>query len=190
MKFQEDLHNEEAIEQNKLDKVDRIHLQDQVSNQHNSQDLDQEQNVDVKPVQLNTQNLHITTGYNISDYSGQISGVTYLEEDKKVISDVNILLYFGDISKIPVYKTMSDKNGNFVIKDLPPGYYSLVAYIGKKLEYAIQYIKVLAGQNVYHAIHLREKYNKRYEGIVDKDEYYDDKEKKSDKVVEYIFFDD
>ncbi|HEY5583263.1 MAG TPA: carboxypeptidase-like regulatory domain-containing protein [Ruminiclostridium sp.] len=121
--------------------------------QYNAQDLDQEQKVDVNPVQLNTQNLHVFVGSN--DYSGKITGTSYLEKNKEIVMNVDILLFFGHEQKLPVHKTNSDNNGNFIIEDIPPGYYTLVAELGEKLKYQSHYIKVLPCQNVHHSILLK-----------------------------------
>lgn len=129
--------------------------QEQVSSQRNIQDIDQAQNVNATPVQLNTQNFNVKTEFNVKDYSGRITGVTYLEKNNKILSNVNVLLYFGTINEIAVYKTKSDENGNFSIEDLPPGYYSILAYTGHDLKDAVQCIKVLVGQSVHQCIHLK-----------------------------------
>ncbi len=121
--------------------------------QYNAQDLDQEQKVDVNPVQLNTQNLHVLVKN--ENYSGKITGTTYLEENKETLIDVNIHLFFGHDLKFPVYKTKSDNNGNFIIEDLPSGYYTLVAKSGEGLKYQSHYIKVLPCQNVHQSILLK-----------------------------------
>jgi hypothetical protein len=123
--------------------------------QYNSQDLDQEQKVDVNPVQLNTQNLHIFVNNDKNNYSGKITGITYMEENKEIVKNLEILLFFGCDYWLPVYKTNSDQNGNFVIEDIPPGYYSLYAELGKNLKYRSHYIKVLPGQNVNQLIFLK-----------------------------------
>ncbi len=129
--------------------------QEQLSSQRNIQDIDQAQNVNATPVQFNTQNFNVTTEFNVKDYSGKITGVTYVEENNKILSNVSVLLYFGAINEIAVYKTKSDENGNFSIEDLPPGYYSILAYAGHDLKDAAQCIKVLAGQSVHQCILLR-----------------------------------
>ena len=121
--------------------------------QYNAQDLDQEQKVDVNPVQLNTQNFNVLlSNYN---FSGRIAGTTYLEKNKEIADKVDILLFFGHELKLPVYKTNSDKNGNFIIEDIPAGYYTLVAKLGDNLKYQSHYIKVLPCQNVHQSILLK-----------------------------------
>lgn len=122
--------------------------------QYNSQDLDQEQIVDVNPVQLNTQDIHIYINNNLVNYAGKITGVTYLEQTKEIIENVDITLFFGGTCLQPVYKTNSDKNGNYTIEDIPPGYYFLSAEVNKKARYKSSFIKVLPGQEVNYLIFL------------------------------------
>lgn len=126
---------------------------DKESVQFNAQDLDQEQKVDVNPVQLNTQNFSVFLSS--ENYSGKITGTAYLEKDKEIASNVSILLFFGHERRLPVYKTSSDNNGNFIIEDIPSGYYTLVAKLGENLKYQSHYIKVLPCQNVYQSILLK-----------------------------------
>ena len=144
----------EFIEENKKSKKNisknKVNLE-RDSLQYNAQELDQEQKVDMNPVQLNTQNLHVLVS---NDYSGKITGATYSEKTKEIIKNVNILLYFGHECKFPVHKTNSDDNGNFTIEDLPSGFYTLVAEFGEDLKYKSHYIKVLPCQNVYQSILL------------------------------------
>lgn len=116
--------------------------------QYNSQDLDQEQKVDVNPVQLNTQNVHIHVSSDNNCTSGKITGTVCLKNNSEIASDTTIFLYFGRECGSPVCKTASDNNGNYVFDELPPGYYILCAQLGDKLKYQSRYIKVLAGQNV------------------------------------------
>lgn len=150
-------------EENNLKRIPRIddgkQFQDQASTQENRQNSEQEQNVNANPVQLNTQNFNITADLNLDKYSGKIGGITYLERNKKILPNVNILLYFGNISDAPIYKTRSDENGNYLIEDLPPGYYTILAYKGRDFKTVCQYIKVLIGQNVYQSIDLRCRFN-------------------------------
>ncbi|WP_432665824.1 carboxypeptidase-like regulatory domain-containing protein [Wukongibacter baidiensis] len=129
--------------------------QEQVSSQRNIQDIDQAQNVNATPMQFNTQNFNVKTEFNVRDYCGKITGVTYIEESNKILPNVKVLLYFGTINEIAVYKTKSDENGNFSIEDLPPGYYSILAYAGHDLKDAVQCIKVLPGQSIHQCILLR-----------------------------------
>ncbi len=120
--------------------------------QYNSQDLDQEQKVDVNPVQLNTQNLNVIVSGN---YSGKITGTTYLEMNKETTNNVDIYLFFGHQLKFPVYETKSDNNGNFIIEDIPAGYYTIVAKQGENLKYQSHYIKVLPCQTLHQSILLK-----------------------------------
>lgn len=123
--------------------------------QYNSQDLDQEQRVDVNPFQLNTQNLHIHISNDRSDYSGKITGTTYLENTRGLLKNVEISLFFGAENRNPVYKTNSDNNGNFMIEDIPPGYYTIYAKYGDMFWYQSPYIKVLPYQVAHESILLK-----------------------------------
>lgn len=117
--------------------------------QFNSQDMDQEQNVQLDPVQLNTQNVQIVIGR--EDYSSVITGNTYIGKNKDIATDVNIALFFGYEGNIPVYRTKSDSNGNFRIEDLPPGFYCIAAQYS---DYPVkkQFIKLLPGQKLHQTI--------------------------------------
>lgn len=123
--------------------------------QYNRQDLDQEQQVDVNPMQLNTQNIHVHVKYDREKFTGKITGTTYLEFDKDILSNADLYLYFGNDCGMPVYKTSSDNNGNFVIDDLPPGYYVIHASHSEKYRYRSHFIKVLPGNNVHQLIYLK-----------------------------------
>jgi len=122
--------------------------------QFNSQDLDQEQKVDMNPVQLNTQNIHIFVSNDKNNYSSKITGITYMERSKNIAANAKICLFFGNECRLPIYETNSDINGNFVIEDIPPGYYTLLAELGD-LEYRSHYIKVLPCQNIHESILLK-----------------------------------
>lgn len=121
--------------------------------QFNSQELAQEQKVNTNPVQLNTQNLHIHVTPEKTDYSGKISGITYLGRKNEIVKEAGISLFLGHESITPVYKTNSDGNGNFIIEDLPPGYYTIIARYGE-YQSKTQLIKLLPGQNVFQTITL------------------------------------
>jgi hypothetical protein len=129
-------------------------LQEKDSIQYNSQDLAQEQRVDIDPIQKNIQNLNIYINNDKINYSAKITGTTYTGENNEIAANVDILLFFGNIYKLPVYKTKSDSVGNYTIEDIPPGYYFLQASNGKKLKYQSSYIKVFPCRNVIHPIYL------------------------------------
>lgn len=120
--------------------------------QYNSQDLDQEQTVDVKPVQLNTQNLHIDVRK--ADEGAKIIGLTVFARNKNIAAGTSVSLYFGHHCKEPVYRTCSDENGNFTIGNLPPGYYTIYAQRGTQWEYESHFIKLLTNQTVEHTVML------------------------------------
>lgn len=122
--------------------------------QYNRQDLDQEQKVDVNPVQHNTQNVNVYVDNQKIDYSGKITGITLRKKDNEVLQYVDIYLYFGHKCGLPVYETTSDSNGNFTIDNIPPGYYIIHAQLGLGLKYESHYIKVLPGQNVHQTLLL------------------------------------
>jgi len=114
--------------------------------QFNSQDLDQEQNVHLDPVQLNTQNIQVILARD--DYSCVITGNTYKGKNRYIAADVNILLFFGYEGNVPVHKTKSDSNGNFRIEGLPPGFYCIAAqYSESPVERHL--IKLLPGQTLH-----------------------------------------
>jgi hypothetical protein len=121
--------------------------------QYNSQDMVQEQNMKLNPTQNNAHNVFVVVANEKADYSGKISGITYLGKSRIITKDVDILLFFGQESTVPVYRTKSDANGNFNIGDIPPGFYTICAKYGE-YQTRTQYIKVLPGQNVYQAILL------------------------------------
>ncbi len=123
--------------------------------QYNKQDLDQEQKVDLNPVQLNNQNIDIHVINDINKYCGKITGTTYLELNKEIVMNATIQLFFGNERKLPVYQTNSDNNGNFNIEDIPPGYYTLFAECGANLNYRSHYIKILPGQTEHQSILLK-----------------------------------
>lgn len=143
----------DELDEGKKKVINKGHLEKD-NLQYNCQDMDQEQEVDVNPVQFNNQNLHIYICDDKDSYSGKITGTTYLGKNKEIIPDVDIELFFGNESKLPVYKTNSDNNGNFVIEDIPPGYYTLTAASGSKLKYRSHYIKVFPGKIVNQSILL------------------------------------
>lgn len=122
--------------------------------QYNSQDLDQVQKSYTNPVQLNSQDTHVYIMNGNDSLSGKITGITYLAENKKIVSNVKIHLFFGNSCEIPVLRTSSDINGNFSIDDIPPGYYTLYSEHSQVLKYRSHYIKVLPGQKVQHSIAL------------------------------------
>ena len=123
--------------------------------QYNAQDLDQEQNVEVNPVQLNTQSVRVLVRGDAGDYSGTISGTTFMATNQEIVPGVRIYLFFGNESRHPVYKTTSDQDGNFVIEALPPGYYCLHARFKEHFWFESYSIKVLPCQNAYQSILLR-----------------------------------
>lgn len=129
-------------------------LQQQESTQENIQDLDQQQQVDVKPSQVNVQRLVVTINNKIENYSGKITGTIYTEENS-LASNAAIALYFGNISELPVLQLNTDSNGNFIIENLPPGYYTLRAFHNEVYSDIIPNIKILPGENITQNIYLK-----------------------------------
>jgi hypothetical protein len=132
---------------NNTNAYDDNKLQEQRSTQENKQDLDQQQQVDVKPSQINIQKIDLMVNTKLENYSGKISGVIYRSKDNVFASNANIFLYFGCVNDFPVYKTNSDENGNYFIEDLPPGFYTLKVIHNDYLGAIMHNIKVLPGQN-------------------------------------------
>ncbi|NLM59512.1 MAG: carboxypeptidase regulatory-like domain-containing protein [Clostridium sp.] len=123
--------------------------------QYNSQDLSQDQRMDVNPIQLNTQNIHINLDKDLYKLAGKITGTTRLKNSLDIVPYVHIFLYFGDDHGIPVHNTTSDKDGNFAINDLPPGFYTLFAQAGNNLKYYSKYIKLLPGEQAHQSVLLK-----------------------------------
>jgi hypothetical protein len=149
------IQGEPAEERKRNNKKSKKQIQKD-SIQYNRQDLDQEQKVDVNPVQLNSQNIHIHVINDINKYCGRITGTVYLEKNKQIAVNTNVYLFFGNDGKLPVYQVKSDSNGNFVIEDIPPGFYTLWAECGPKLCYRSHYIKIMPGQTLHESILLTE----------------------------------
>lgn len=141
---------EDIVKTEKIERKRIIEKRDSV--QFNCQDLDQEQNVDLNPKQFNTQNIHIHIGN--ENYSGKLSGTVYLEKNKCIVPDVKICLFLGRDTQYPVHETYTDHSGRFIIEDIPPGYYTLLAKLGD-LEYRSHYIKILSCQSLHESIMLR-----------------------------------
>lgn len=132
-------------------------LQEQRSTQENKQELEQQQQVDVKPAQLCFQKIDFTVNTQLENYAGKITGVIYRNKNNVFAANAEIFLYFGCINDFPVCKTSSDENGNYCIVDLPPGFY-VIKVISNNYLWAILYnIKVLPGQNSNQTIYLSEK---------------------------------
>jgi len=122
-------------------------VQHQQSLQNNKQDLDQTQEVDVKPSQFNLQHIDLTINNKIENYSGKITGITIKEEDGQILFDSDILIYFGSSIESPVFCTRSDESGNYSIIDLPPGFYTITS---KKdnMQCISRNIKILPGETI------------------------------------------
>jgi hypothetical protein len=130
-------------------------LQHQQSLQENKQDLQQEQQVDVKPSQINVQRFELTLNNKPENYTSSISGFTYLGDDSTIGKQVDIFLYFGTINLNPVCKTKSDEYGYYNFSDLPPGFYSIKASYLEKYEIIISNIKILYMQNADISLWLK-----------------------------------
>ena len=133
-------------------------LQHQQSLQNNKQDLDQAVELDVKPSQINMQRLEVTINNKIENYSGRIAGSVLRETDGSQVSNAEIYLYFGPITEFPVYRTVSDQNGNFAIEDLPPGFYTIAA-VFNDMQCITRNIKVLPGATSEQPLTLVQRVN-------------------------------
>ncbi|HHY77425.1 MAG TPA: carboxypeptidase regulatory-like domain-containing protein [Clostridiales bacterium] len=133
-------------------------LQHQQSLQTNKQDLDQAVELDVKPSQLNLQRIDVTINNKIENYSGRIVGSVLREADGQFVANAVILLYFGSGTDFPVYRTISDENGNFAIDDLPPGFYTIVATYND-MQCISRNIKVLPGEKCEQSLSLVQRVN-------------------------------
>lgn len=136
-------------EQTKKKRLSRING----SQQQNTQDLDQEQKVVVRPEQYNSQNVYVLAEKQMMDTS--IHGTAYFEKNREIVSKANILLFFGIESRFPVLKTCTDENGYYEINQLPPGYYSILADFKEMFKYKSHYIKLLLGERLEHNILLK-----------------------------------
>lgn len=125
---------------------------DQRSLQENTQDLDQNQQVDVKPSQVNVQRIDVVVNTKLENYAARITGNIYMNDE--LFSNATISLYFGSTTSYPIYKTSSDQNGNFVIEDLPPGFYTLEASYRRRAYGNVMNIKLMPGQNYECSLHL------------------------------------
>lgn len=125
---------------------------DQRSLQENKQDLDQTQQVDVKPSQVNVQRIDVVVNTKLENYAAKITGNIYMEDE--LFADATIYLYFGSSTGHPIYRTSSDANGNFTIEDLPPGFYTLEAVYRRRAYGSVINIKLMPGQNYECSIHL------------------------------------
>lgn len=133
-------------------------LQHQQSLQTNKQDLDQAVELDVKPSQLNLQRIDVTINNKIENYSGRIVGSVLREADGQFVANAVILLYFGSGTDFPVYRTISDENGNFAIDDLPPGFYTIVATYND-MQCISRNIKVFPGEKCEQSLSLVQRVN-------------------------------
>jgi len=136
-------------------------LQHQQSLQSNKQDLDQAVELDVKPSQLNLQRIDVTINNKIENYSGRIIGSVLRENDGMQVANAVILLYFGSVTEFPVYRTTSDENGNFVIENLPPGFYTIVTTFND-MQCISRNIKVLPGESCEQSLSLVQRVNLGY----------------------------
>ena len=130
--------------------------------QYNRQDMDQEQNVNLNPVLTNTQNIHFHLIGDELAYCGKISGTAFSESNRKAAANATVHLFFGNDKLQPIYRTCCDLFGNFLIEDLPPGYYTLTVEYGAGHSHRTQYIKVLPGQTVVQNILLKDCYVSRH----------------------------
>ena len=119
--------------------------------QYNSQDMDQEQKVNLNPKQYNRQDVCVFLVNEKADYACKITGSVYDRKTRSTIKGAEVSLFFGYDSCMPVYKTASDDNGNFSIDDLPPGFYSIAAE-HNDMRSKLYYMKILPDQNACQVI--------------------------------------
>ena len=117
---QQDNTNRELSADRKHDAAREQPVQDQDSLQYNKQDLDQEQRVDVKPVQCNTQNLSISVG-DKNGYASRISGVVFMENTRRIAQNADVYLLFGNESRYPVCKNAHGQQRKFCHRGYPAG---------------------------------------------------------------------
>lgn len=149
----------ELIDESKQNNEKSKKLMQKDSIQYNKQELEQEQKVDVNPVQLTSQNIHIHINEDLNKYCGTITGTICLENNKKISYNTKVSLFLGNESKLPVHELRPASNGNFVVKDIPPGFYTLLAESGANLQYRSKCIKIVPGQTFYISILLKETNN-------------------------------
>lgn len=150
----QDEHQAEQIQKPKKGTAD----QQEENLQYNRQDMDQVQNIDLNPTLTNRQNIHFNLIGDARTYCGKITGTAFSETNKAIAANAAVLLFFGNDKERPVYRTSCDSNGNFVIEELPPGYYSLVIEYGAGHAHRMQYIKVLPCQTAHHNVILKDCY--------------------------------
>jgi hypothetical protein len=151
-----DMIEDEIKEKNEDTADNNNRSQDQRSTQENKQDLDQQQQVDVKPSQINLQKIDLTVTNQLDNYAGKMTGVLYKNSSSIFVAKADVFLYFGYVNELPVCKTKSDENGNYSFEDLPPGYYCIKASYDNYLGATVYNIKVLPGQNSNNSIYLSE----------------------------------
>lgn len=152
---EQEIQEELRLNQTEFARLDPVKIQpnhqNQESTQQNRQDLDQVQNTNINPKlhnSQNVQNVQVVIQNTLENFSGQIVGTTHIDGTGEPLGNVNLLLYFGNTTGIPVEDITSDDNGHFSIKDLPPGYYTLHACIDKEKITCLPNIKILPGSTV------------------------------------------
>lgn len=123
---------------------------EQTNTQENLQDMDQNQNVDVKPAQF----VSVTVNNQIENFTGKITGYVYKERDEAYPYPINIILYFGNYRKYPIDQKVLDKNLEFAFEELPPGFYMIELNSDGQLLKRIPNIKILPNQNIHQSIIL------------------------------------
>ena len=113
--------------------------------QYNKQELEQEQKVDVKPLQLTSQNIHIHINDDLTKYCGTISGKINTENKDKIPRNTKVSLFLGNEKSTSLIELRPNSNGEFVINDIPPGFYTLLIESEQYRSKSIR-IKILPGQ--------------------------------------------
>ncbi len=121
--------------------------------QYNKQELEQEQKVDVNPLQLTSQNIHIHISDDLNKYCGTISEKINTENNDKIPRNTKVSLYLGNEKHTSLLELRPNSDGEFVIKDIPPGFYTLLIESWQHRSKAIR-IKILPGQTFNKSISL------------------------------------
>lgn len=144
---------EKALYKDLAEKGVNNKLQHQQSLQHNRQDMDQTQEVDVKPSQVNVQTIDLTINNKLENYSGRITGSILREANGQIVPEANIYLFFGSVTDFPVCRIKSDADGNYCLEDLPPGFYTILVRAGD-LQGLARNVKILPGATCDQCIAL------------------------------------
>ena len=142
------IYKEESKKKIEAQKIIEITPEDQTNTQENRQDMDQNQQVDVKPTQF----VSIVVNNQMENYTGKITGYLHIEKDDPPYCSIKVTLYFANHRKYPVYHMILDKNFNFAFEDLPPGFYMIEVFHEDHLLKRVPNIKVMPSQTIQQSI--------------------------------------